>query len=251
MKRVSLIYFLAMIAWNTITFNSFTTDTKPAIHSISKEKELNAINVNMVEFILKYRITLLKMLYGTPKPDGSVEGLYAYGDRAYGIHVLASSEKHAEENNINRDTLTSTLLEANKDFIEKTTYFLTFAKKLNVRVFEEIFFRVICMKVFEMQKQSISFQYLELLITDILSALNKLIESSPKATAQCYTRAEKWQKIKKIIDELQKEGLLEESFDKIDFLRFIKNNYLDVFLLGEFTKDQVEIILQEYTSNHL
>lgn len=244
--KLASTYFFIIIALTTFASNSFTTNI------VSTEKNIapKELNVDIIEFILKYRITLLKMLYGTPRVDGSLDGSYKYGEKKYSIHTLAASEKHAEQNNINHETLEKTLLEANKDFIEKTTYFLTFAKKINIHVFEEIFFRVICMKVFEMQKQTISFQYLEQLLTEVLSALNKLIESSPKATDQCYKRATKWQKIKTIIAELQDEGFIEEEFDTINFLRFVKHNYLDVFLLGEFTKDQIEIILDEYISCH-
>jgi len=243
MKRISIICLVIITAFNSILPQSGTTN-----NTSSTRKELS---IDVVEIILKYRITLLKMLYGTINEDGSFNGLYKYGEKKYSIHVLAASEKYARENNINHETMEKTLLDVYKDFIEKTTYFLTFAKNLNPNVFEEIFFRVICMKVFEMQKQSMSFEYLELLINEVTAALNTLIESSPRATRHCYERAEKWQKIKTLIVELQEEGFVDQEFESIDFLRFIKHNYLDIFLLGEFTKDQIEIFLHEYTTNPL
>lgn len=246
MKRVFLVYFWIIIALSAGIFEVFASEIVNNQRLI-KEKDLS---VDMIEFILKYRITLLKMLYGAQKKDGSFEGLYGYGDRTYGIYVLSASEKYAAQNGIAKEALTPTLVDANKDFIEKTVYFLTFAKKLNEYVFEEVFFKVICMEVFEKYKQPLSFQYLESLIVKVLFVLNKLIESSPKATMQCYERATKWQKIKVIIEEFQNDGLLNDSFDQINFLRFIKNSYLDLFLLGELTKDQVEVILQEYTSTN-
>lgn len=242
MKRIFIIYMVFISMFCGTLSQYVVANNKP----LTKE-----LNINIIEFILKYRITLLKMLYGTPMEDGSAKGLYKYGEKQYSIHVLATSEKYARENNISQETLEKTLVAAYKDFIEKTTYFLTFAKNLNPHVFEEIFFRVICMKIFEMQKKTMSFEYLEILVNDVIVALNTLIESSPKATRHCYERAEKWQKIKKLIVELQEEGFIEEEFESINFLRFIKHNYLDVFLLGEFTKDQIEIFLHEYTTHPL
>jgi hypothetical protein len=230
-----------------------------------KEEKKIFITVNEVELILKYRVSLLKMLYGSLTQEGLVIGRYQYGDQKYSIHTFSLCEKYAKQHKIRQVALASILEEAKKDFFEQTKEFLLSIEELRSVFFQMLqldrekaptkqyffwFWRTKRDELDILKDEIETFQDLEHLLSSILEVLNTLLSGAQRATAQCYERIEKWQKIKACLSELEQEGFVDESFDTLSFLRFIKYNYLDVLRIGEFTKEQVEIILQEYIFSH-
>lgn len=235
---------------------------KKNIAGIKNSGIKDIVTVDMVEFILKYRTIILKMLYGSPRPDGSTEGTYAYGQQSYGIQALAVCEKYAKKDQHIQSALENALKEAKNDFILKTEPFIGPAQKMKsiiINIINEIEhtknppLKLFAWHHLEEQQEMLAFNIsiknfadLEVLCIEILHILNKILERAPQAVAHLYERIEKWQKTKQFLHEFEEEGLISDSFDKKAFLRYVKQNYADLLLLGEFTKDQIEIILQEY-----
>jgi hypothetical protein len=83
--------------------------------------------------------------------------------------------------------------------------------------------------------------------TDLVNFLLDLIHSCPKAENQFKDRVSKWGAVKKILPILIKKAHVKtENFNEIEFLKYLKERYLDKITLEEITPQTIVPLLIEY-----
>jgi hypothetical protein len=83
--------------------------------------------------------------------------------------------------------------------------------------------------------------------TDLANFLLDMIHSCPKAENQFKDRVAKWSAVKQILPVIIKKAHIKiETFNEIEFLKYLKERYLDKILIEEITPSVILPLLTEY-----
>ena len=84
-------------------------------------------------------------------------------------------------------------------------------------------------------------------LTDLVNFLMDLVHSCPKAETQFKDRVAKWSAVKAILPAVLKKAHVKgEQVNEIEFLKYLKERYLDSIGLNEVTPHVIVPLLTEY-----
>ena len=227
------------------------------------------INADKIEFIRKFRRKLLELILGELLPNNQRKGKYNLFGKLYSIESLARIE--CEVNNgltkkelETQSALTELLTHAKADFIVQSAEFIESgrgAKNIMIVLIQEY-----CQKrnrvdnlllewaktkegqestMFERQVKSFNDYYH--FLTDLVNFLLDLIHSCPKAEGQFKDRVSKWSAVKAILPMVFKKAHVKgDHVNEIEFLKYLKERYLDSIALNEITAQVIAPLLTEY-----
>lgn len=227
------------------------------------------IDADTIEFIRGFRRTLLTFLLGEELPNGKRKGLYEFSGHYYDIKSLAILEKELsalndQKSNSAKQALRELLVHAKADFLVKSKKFIEGgrgAKGILIVLIQED-----CKKrnrpaslllewaktkegleasMFE--KQITSFELYYYFCTDLVNFLLDLTHSCPKAEQHFKDRVAKWSTVKEILPlVLKKAHLRQDQVNEAEFLKYLKERYLDHMAIDEITIHVVTPLLIEY-----
>ncbi len=261
MKKI--LFFLPLLLF-PIILNP--TEIKIKLESpVIKIADGSFINADRIEFIRKLRRTLLAILLGEQLPNGQRKG--------DGIQHLAHIERELDSAPQASDILQKKkqmkelLMHAKEQFSVQLNEFLESgrgAKKIIVELIQED-----CLKrgradsklldwaktkegdepkMFEEQINSFGEYYH--FCTDLVNFLFDLTHSCPKAEQQFKDRVTKWSAVKKILPIIMKKAHVKiETFNEIEFLKYLKERYLDKIVIDEISPQLVLPLLMEYVKH--
>jgi len=237
--------------------------------SVIKIADGTFINADKIEYIRKYRRKLLDFILGELQPNSQRKGRYNLGGKFYSVEDLARIEKEISNSVDKKDIAIRAVLEellthAKADFIVQSNEFIESgrgAKNIMIVLIQED-----CQKrnrsesfllewaktkegqestAFERQIKSFG-DYYHFLI-DLVNFLLDLIHSCPKAEAQFKDRVEKWGAVKEILPVVLKKAHVKgDHINEIEFLKYLKERYLDSINLSEITPQIIVPLLTEY-----
>ena len=263
----------------------YTTEKITLESSVIKVADGTFINADKIEFIRKFRRTLLMFLLGEQLPHNQRKGRYSFQGKWHSIESLARIEqelltalhqakdtKKKVEIESSLATLGELLTHAKADFIVQSSEFIESgrgAKNITVILIQED-----CQKrnrpdsllldwartkegqeatMFEHQITSFGHYYH--FLTDLVNFLLDLVHSCPKAEAQFKDRVAKWSAVKTILPTVFKKAHVKsEHVNEIEFLKYLKERYLDSVILEEITPQVIAPLLTEYikhTNTHV
>lgn len=261
-------FFVPLIACSTLTQYIYTQEVK-LDSEIVKFADGTLIDADKIEFIRKFRRTLLTFLVGDELPNGKRKGLYKLADKYYNIKELAALEQEvmaqSDQKSYNlRQVLKELLVSAKADFIIKSKEFIESgrgSKKILIMLIEED-----CKKrkrpdsflldwaytkegheatTFEQKIKCFSDYYH--FCTDLVNFLLDLTHSCPKAEKQFKDRVAKWSKVKELLPVIMKKAhVKQENINEADFLKYLKERHLDQIALSDITCNVIEPLLIEY-----
>ena len=269
MKKI--IVFLPLLLSSLITYPVDTRVTlESSVISIADGKFIDA---DKIEFIKKFRRMLLASILGEQMPNNQRKGKYRLGDKYYSIEALARIEQEVSAGTSKRDleiksALEELLTHAKADFIVQSNEFIESgrgAKNIMIVLIQED-----CAKrnrsdslllewaktkeglestMFE--KHITSFGLYYYFLADLVNFLLDLTHSCPKAEAQFRDRVAKWSAVKEILPVIfRKAHIKSDQVNEVEFLRYLKERYLDRIALSEITPQIIVPLLVEY-SKHL
>ena len=259
-RMKKLLFFLPLTICSTLLC---ATENKIKLESaVIKLADGSFINADRVEFMRKLRRTLLSIILGEQLPNGQRKG--------NGIQHLAQLEQELEsmpktkENLTKRAQLQALLVQAKENFSFQLGEFVDSgrgAKKILIELIQED-----CLKrnrpdsllldwaktkegsesiMFEEQVKTFSDYYH--FCTDLANFLLDLIHSCPKAENQFKDRVTKWSAVKQILPIIMKKAHIKiETFNEIEFLKYLKERYLDKILIEEISPQVILPLLTEY-----
>jgi hypothetical protein len=220
------------------------------------------INADRIEFIRKLRRKLLEIILGEQLPNGQRKG--------NGIQYLACIEQELDnaqktKQNIAKKTqMQAALIQEKENFSLQLNEFIESgrgAKKILTELIQED-----CIKrnradslllewartkegtestMFAEQIKSFNDYYH--FCTDLVNFLFDLTHSCPKAEKQFKDRVTKWSAVKQILPIIIKKAHIKiEIFNEIEFLKYLKERYLDKIVLDEITPQLILPLLTEY-----
>jgi hypothetical protein len=237
--------------------------------SVIKLADGTLINADKIEFIRKFRRTLLSFLIGDQLTDGQRKGKYLFGGKWHSIESLARIEQELVGSNRKEDAekllaLEELLTHAKADFIVQSAEFIESgrgAKNIMVVLIQEY-----CQKrnhldspllewartkegqestMFE--RHITNFNLYCYFLTDLVTFLADLTHSCPKAELQFKDRVAKWSAVKSILPTVFKKAHVKsEHVNEIEFLKHLKERYLDGIALQEITPQVIAPLLIEY-----
>jgi hypothetical protein len=235
------------------------------------------INADKIEFIRKFRRTLLSFILGDQLPNNQRKGRYLFYGKWHSIESLACIEQElmsalqVERNNEKKVAieeqlcaLKELLTHAKADFIVQSSEFIESgrgSKNITIVLIQED-----CLQrnrpdsllldwartkegqestMFEQQITSFGNYYH--FLTDLVNFLLDLVHSCPKAEQQFKERVAKWSAIKAILPTvLKKAHVKNDAINEIEFLKYLKERYIDSMTLHEITPQVVVPLLIEY-----
>jgi hypothetical protein len=240
--------------------------------SVIKLADGTLINADKIEFIRKFRRTLLSFLLGDQLTDGQRKGKYLFGGKWHSIESLARIEQELVGSNRKEDAerllaLEELLTHAKADFIVQSSEFIESgrgAKNIMIILIQEY-----CQKrnhndsplldwsrTKEGQESTMfehhitSFGLYCYFLSDLATFLSDLIHSCPKAEMQFKDRVAKWSAVKLILPNiLKKAHIKSEHVNEIEFLKYLKERYLDGIALHEISPQVVAPLLVEYVKH--
>lgn len=235
------------------------------------------INADKVEFIRKFCRTLISFLKGEQQANNQRKGKYHFCGKWHSVESLARIEQElatalSQETDLKKRTaiennlaaLEEVLIHVKADFIVQSTEFIESgrgAKGITVILIQED-----CQKrnrpdslllewaktkegqeatMFEYQINS--FNDYSHFLTDLINFLLDLVHSCPKAESQFKERVEKWSTVKTMLPMiLKKAHIKSDDINEIEFLKYLKERYLDSIALHEITPQVITPLLKEY-----
>jgi len=267
MKKMSL--FLPLLVTSLILHPSESkqaSDHKVELESpVIKVADGSFINADTIEFMRKFRRTLLSIILGEQLPDGTRKG--------NGIQALAYLEQELKEQKQTAEIATKLihlkeqLTKAKAHFIIHSTEFMDSGRgSKNILV---VLIQEDCQKrnrpdslllewartkegyettMFEQRITTFGEYYS--FCTDLVNFLLDLIHSCPKAEMQFKDRVTKWSAVKKILPiMIKKAHIKSDSFDEIEFLKYLKERYIDKIVLDDITPQTILPLLVEYVKH--
>ncbi len=255
------LFFLPFMLYSTIIH---THESRIKLESpVIKLADGSFINADKIEFIRKLRRTLLTIILGEELPNGQRKG--------DGIQHLAHLEQELEsiapvtkEIKEQKAQLRTMLAQAKEKFSHQLGEFIESgrgAKKILIELIQED-----CLKrnrpdssllewaktkegseatMFE--EQIITFSDYYHFCTDLVNFLFDLTHSCPKAEKQFKDRVTKWSAVKQVLPALMKKAHVKiETFNEVEFLRYLKERYLDKMTIDEVTPQILLPLLTEY-----
>lgn len=237
--------------------------------SVIKVADGTFLNADKIEFIRKFRRTLLAFILGDQLTNNQRKGKYFFCGKWHSIESLACIEQELvastnKEDAEKRLILEELLTHAKADFIVQSSEFIESgrgAKNIMIVLIQED-----CLKrnrpdsllldwartkegqestMFEHQITSFGHYYH--FLTDLVNFLLDLVHSCPKAEKQFKDRVAKWSAVKVILPAVFKKAHVKgEHVNEIEFLKYLKERYLDSLLLNEITIQVIAPLLTEY-----
>lgn len=228
------------------------------------------INADKIEYIRKFCNKLLSFILGELVPNNQRKGKYLLFGKNYSIEDLAriemeiNSGPNNEKSLRTRVALEEILTRAKADFIVQSTEFIESgrgAKNIMTVLIQEY-----CQKsnrqesfllewaktkegqestMFERQVKTFNDYYH--FLSDLVNFLRVLSHSCPKAETQFKDRVAKWAAVKEILPTVLKKAHVKgDHVNEIEFLKYIKERYLDSLTLNEITPQIIAPLLTEY-----
>ena len=255
-----------MLCENRITLES----------AVIKVADGSCINADKIEFIRKFRRTLLSFIFGDQLPNNQRKGKYYLNGSFHSIESLARIEEQVRGSLDKKNIATAFALEelltlAKADFIVQSSEFIESGR--GAKSIMTILIQEDCLKrnrmdslllewsktkegqestMFERQVKSFGDYYH--FLADLVNFLLDLTHSCPKAEFQFKDRVAKWSAVKEILPVvLKKAHVKNEHINEIEFLKYLKERYLDQIAIDEITPQVIVPLLTEYikhTNNH-
>jgi hypothetical protein len=244
--------------------------------TVIKVADGSLINADKIEFISKFRRTLLAFIFGDQLPNGQRKGKYFFNGAFHSIESLARIEEEVTGSTAAKDIATQLALQelltyAKADFIVKSSEFIESGRgSKNIMI---VLIQEDCQKrnrldslllewaktkegqestMFERQITNFGDYYH--FLADLVNFLLDLTHSCPKAHAQFKERVAKWSVVKEILPMvLKKAHVKSDQINEIEFLKYLKERYLDRIAVNEITPQTIAPLLTEYikhTHNH-
>jgi len=245
-------------------------ETKITLESaVIKMADGSFINADKIEFISKFRRTLLSFILGDLLPNGQRKGKYFFDGAWHSIESLARVEEVLSGSKDQKDSakqcaLKEVLTYAKADFIIKSSEFIESGRgSKNIMI---VLIQEDCQKrnhpdslllewaktkegqestMFEHQINNFDDYYH--FLADLVNFLLDLVHSCPKAHAQFKDRVTKWSAVKEILPTvLKKAHIKSEQINEVEFLKYLKERYLDHIAINEITPHIIMPLLAEY-----
>jgi hypothetical protein len=240
--------------------------------SVIKLADGTMINADKIEFIRKFRRTLLSFLIGDQLSDNQRKGKYWFGGKWHSIESLSRVEHELMASNRAEDAQKLSMLEelltlAKADFIVQSAEFIESgrgAKNVMVVLIQEYCQKrnhldsplLEWAKTKEGQESTMfehhiaNFNMYCYFLTDLVTFLADLTHSCPKAEQQFKDRVAKWSAVKSILPTVFKKAHVKnEHVNEIEFLKHLKERYLDGIALHEITPQCIAPLLIEYVKH--
>jgi len=227
------------------------------------------INADKIEFIRKFRRKLLDFILGDLQPSNQRKGKYNLFGKFHTIESLARVEQEVSGSLLPKDieiqlALQELLTHAKADFIVQSNEFIESgrgAKNIMVILIQEDCQKrnrpdsllLEWAKTKEGQESTMferhikSFADYHYFLIDLVNFLLDLIHSCPKAEAQFKDRVAKWSAVKTLLPVIFKKAHVKgEHVSEIEFLKYLKERYLDSIGMNEITPQIIVPLLKEY-----
>jgi len=245
--------------------------------AVIKVADGSLINADKIEFILKFRRRLFALIVGEQMPNNQRKGKYFFKGAYHSIESLARVEEEIKDLLKNKKdqtekhvlqellfALQELLTQAKADFIVQSAEFIESGR--GTKNIMTILIQEDCAKrnrqnsqllewaktkegqestMFERQITSFGLYYR--FLTDLVNFLSDLTHSCPKAELQFKDRVAKWSAVKEILPAvLKKAHVKSDHINENDFLKYLKERYLDHISLNEITPQVIVPLLAEY-----
>jgi hypothetical protein len=260
-----ILFFLPLIT-NMVLFGDARMQLESSVVKIA---DGTFINADKIEYTRKYRRKLLDFILGDLLPNNQRKGKYNVQGKWCSVEDLARLEQESKgtvnEKNAKLATLLQELLtHAKADFIVQSTEFIESgrgAKNIMIVLIQEYCqknnrmdsFLLEWAKTKEGQESTMferhvnSFDDYYHFLSDLANFLMVLIHSCPKAEAQFKDRVAKWSAVKEILPTVLKKAHAKgDRINEIEFLKYLKERYLDSLTLSEITPHIIVPLLTEY-----
>lgn len=269
MKK-TILFFVLSIA-HTMQVEALSQEIKLECEII-KMADGALINADKIEFIRRFRRILLSFLLGEELQNGKRKGLYELFGTYYSIKELAELErtiltKNDQKSLKTKQALKELLTVAKADYILKSREFVESgrgAKKILIILIEEDCKKRRLPRSFLLdwahtkegqeatmfEKQIRTFEDYYHFCTDLVNFLLDLTHSCPKAKKQFEERVAKWSAVKTLFPTIVKMAHVRQDINEAEFLKYLKERYLDQITLTDITPKLIEPLLIEYIKNH-
>ena len=262
-----ILFLLPLMMATGITFYAEIT-TVTLESSVIKVADGVFINANEIEFMRKFRRKILEDLFGELLGHQR-RGKYVLHGKHCSIEMLARIEKEVAGSKNPKDLkimaeLQELLVHAKADFIVNSAEFIEngrAAKNIMVVLIQED-----CQKRYRadslllewaktkegqestmFSKQVTTFNLYYQFLTDLANFLLDLTHSCPKAEAQFKARVAKWGAVRAILPAiLKKAHVKEEQINEIEFLKYLKERYIDSLNMNDIVPEIIVPLLKEY-----
>lgn len=248
---------------------TFTENRVKLESPVIKVADGTFINADKIEYTRKYSRKMLDFMLGEMQPTGQRKGKYFLQGKFYSIKDLARIEQEISGSMLKKDVeikaaLQEILTRAKADFVVHSNEFIENGRgSKNIMI---VLIQECCQKrnrldsfllewaktkegqestMFERQIKSFT-DYHHFLV-DLVNFLLDLSHSCPKAEAQFKDRVAKWSTIKEMLPlVLKKAHVKGESINEIEFMKYLKERYLDSIMIDEITPQIIAPLLLEY-----
>jgi hypothetical protein len=264
-----IIFFLPFIM-SSLVLAENKAEIKIVLESaVIKIADGSLINADKIEFISKFRRTLLAFILGDQLPNGQRKGKYFFNGAFHSIESLARIEEELKGSTTPKDSAAQLALQelltyAKADFIVKSSEFIESGRgSKNIMI---VLIQEDCQKrnrldslllewaktkegqestMFEHQINNFGDYYH--FLADLVNFLLDLVHSCPKGHAQFKDRVTKWSAVKEILPTVLKKAHVKiEQINEIEFLKYLKERYLDRITISEITPQTIVPLLAEY-----
>lgn len=228
------------------------------------------ITADKIEYTRKFCGKLLSFILGEPMQNNQRKGKYNLCGKNYSVEDLARIEMElnhsvGDEKTLKiRTALEELLTRAKADFIVQSSEFIESGR--GAKNIMTILIQEFCQKSnrqdsflldWAMTKEGqestaferhiTSFNDYYHFLSDLVNFLRILSHSCPKAETQFKDRVAKWGAVKEILPiVLKKAHIKGEHINEIEFLKYLKERYLDSLTLSEITPQIIAPLLVEY-----
>lgn len=237
--------------------------------SVIKIADGTFINADKIEYIRKYRRKIIDFILGELLPNNQRKSKYNLLGKSYNIEELARIEQEVSNSFSPKDVMVKAALEelltrAKAEFIVLSNEFIQNgrgAKNIMVVLITED-----CqkrnrpdsflldwanttegMEATTFDRRIGSFNELCCFLGDLANFLFDLVNSCPKAEAQFKNRVAKWSAAKEILPVVLKKAHAKGNLiNEAEFLKYLKERYLDSLTLAEITPQVIAPLLTEY-----
>lgn len=229
---------------------------------ILKIADGSLINADYIEFMRKFRRTLLTIILGKELAGGERKG--------DGVRYHAHKEQELKSMPLTQK-VTAQLAELNDLLIQSKAFFVLNSQEFiqsgkGAKTILVVLIQEFCQKrgrsnslLLEWAKTKEGYEaamfdqrittfteYYDF-CTDLANFMLDMIHSCPKAELQFKDRIEKWSIIKQLLPVVVRKAHIKiEAFNDIEFLKYLKERYLDKIAIDEITPQIIVPLLTEY-----
>lgn len=227
------------------------------------------IKADQIEYTRKYSRAMLAFMLGDLQPNGQRKGKYNFNGKFYSVKDLSCLEQEIQNSTDKKDldtkaALQEVLTHAKADFIVQSSEFIENgrgAKQIMIILIQEDCqkrnrldsFLLEWAKTKEGQESTMFERHINNFtdyyhfLADLINFLLDLVHSCPKAEAQFKDRVAKWSMVKELLPTvIKKAHVKSESINEIEFMKYLKERYLDSILIDEITPQVITPLLKEY-----